>query len=151
MLPKYHITIGAIITTIIFSIFPITPLQATIIFLSSFLIDVDHYLIYAFKTKDYSLKNSRKFFHKRREDWLKLSIRNQKNYKRYIYFFHGIEFWLILIFLTKYIYLMKFILIGIAIHMILDYIDFLYYKQPLYAKFSQFYVYFTNKKKMDFL
>ena len=147
MLPKYHIVIGAIITLIIFSIFTITPLQALIIFFSSFLIDVDHYILYIFKTKNLSLKKSRKYFFERRRNWLKLLTEDQKRYKRFIYFFHGIEFWILLIILSIYFPIIWFVLLGIAIHMILDFIDFIYYKQPLYAKFSQLYVYQKKSNK----
>ena len=148
MLPKYHIVIGAITTSIIFSIFIITPLQALIIFLSSFLIDVDHYLLYVFKTKDLSLKRSIKYFFKRRDDWLKKPLEERKKSKLAIFIFHGIEFWILLIILAIYLPIIWFVILGIFIHMILDYIDIIYRKDPWYSKFSQVYVYLTNKKKI---
>ena len=148
MLPKYHIIIGAITTTIIAFIFPLTYIQLITIFLSSFLIDVDHYLLYVFKTKDYSLKNSRKYFFKRRKRWIKLSNKEKKQYKRPIYIFHGIESWILLITLSLYTKLIWFVLIGFLIHIILDYIEIIYLKDSFYSKFSQLYVYLTNKKKI---
>ena len=102
MLPKYHVIIGAIATLIIQVVFQLTILQSLIIFFSSFLIDADHYLIYALKKKDWSLKNSRKYFFKRRKRWIKLSNKEKKQYKRPIYIFHGIEFWILLIILSLY-------------------------------------------------
>ncbi len=150
MLPKYHIIIGAITTLIISSIFTITPLQALIIFLSSFLIDVDHYFLYIFKTKDLSLKKSIKYFFKRREEWLSLPLSERKKRKLAIFIFHGVEFWGLLAILAIYFPIIWFVLIGILIHMILDYIDILYKKDPLYCKFSQLIVYFKNKGKEDF-
>jgi putative transposase len=59
MLPKYHVLFGFIFSSLIFLIFPSAGwLGFFIIFLSSFLIDVDHYIYYVWKKKDLSLKNS---------------------------------------------------------------------------------------------
>jgi len=149
MLPKYHILIGLLASLMIYSLYELTVIQASIIFLSSFLIDVDHYLIYTWVKRDISLKNARNYFHKRRDKWMNLNTPEQKKYKRYIYAFHGIEFWLLLFWASTYLPILLFIIYGFIIHMILDYIDFIYYKQPIYAKFSQLYVYITNKKKID--
>jgi len=151
MLPKYHIVIGAIATLILKSIFPITLLQATIIFLSSFLIDVDHYLLYIFKTKKLSPKKSVKYFIERRKKWLSLSLEERKKHKKAIFIFHGIETWSILALLALIHPLIWFVLLGILIHMILDYIDLINNKDPLYGKTSQLYVYFRNKGKKPFI
>jgi len=148
MLPKYHITIGAIVSLFIYSIYEITILQATIIFLSSFLIDFDHYLLYVINKKDLSLQKARKFFFKRREIWINLPISKRKDHKRFIFIFHGIECWIILAILAAYLHpIFWFILLGIAIHIFLDYIDLIYLGEPLYSKVSQLYVYHSNKKK----
>lgn len=147
-MPKYHISVGAIISVILFFIFQLTILQASIIFLASFIIDIDHYLLYVFKTKDFSIKNSINYFYERRKNWLKLNLNERKIRKRAVFVFHGIEFWILLAFLNYYFSFILFILIGIAIHMILDYIDIIYNKDSLYTKFSQLYVYFSNMKKI---
>ena len=151
MLPKYHILIGFISSLIIYLIFPITILQATIIFFSSFLIDVDHYMLYVYKKKDFSFKNSVKYFFERRKSWLSLPLFERRKRKLAIFIFHGIEFWLLLIILAIYINSILFVLFGIAIHILLDYIDLINNKDYLYSKFSQFYVYLRNKGKRDFL
>lgn len=151
MLPKYHILVGFISSLIIYLIFPITILQAAIIFFSSFLIDVDHYLLYVYKKKDFSFKNSVIFFRERRRKWIAMNLEERKKYKKAIFIFHGIEFWLLLIILSFYINLIWFVLLGIAIHILLDYIDLINNKDYLYSKFSQFYVYLKNKGKRDFL
>ena len=150
MMPKHHIIIGALATIIIYLTLPITNLQAIIIFLSSFLIDVDHFLIYIIQQKDTSLKNARTYFKKRRTKWFALKNNEQAKYKRYIYMFHGIEFWILLLIISTYYPIVLFILYGFIIHMTLDYIEFIQYKQPFLAKFSQLWVYQTNKKKIHF-
>ena len=151
MLPKYHIIMGAIVSLAIYLIFQITFPQLTIIFLSSFLIDIDHYFLYIFRKKDFSLINAIKYFKERRKKWLSMKPEKRKNYKRAIFIFHGIEFWLLLIIIANYINLIWFVLIGIFIHMVLDYIDLIYVNDYLYTKFSQLYVYYTNKRKKEFL
>ena len=151
MLPKYHIIIGLIASIAIYLIFNLTIFQASIIFLSSFLIDADHYLLYIFRKKDFSLINSIKYFKERRRRWLSMRPEKRKHHKRAIFIFHGIEFWILLIIIANYINLIWFVLLGIFIHMILDYIDLIYVNDSLYTKLSQLYVYYTNKGKKDFL
>ena len=92
MLPKYHITLGAIVSLIIYLFFPITIFQAIVIFLSSFLIDCDHYLYYFLKTKDFSFKKAVKYNIKNRERQISLPFDKKNYYKRPILIFHGIEF-----------------------------------------------------------
>ena len=151
MLPKYHIIIGFLASLIIYFLFEIALLQTSIIFISSFLLDIDHYFLYVIRKKDFSLTNSIKYFKKRRKKWLSMNIKKRKNYKRAIFIFHGIEFWILLVLLTNYFTIIWFILFGIAIHIFLDYLDIIYNKDSLYTKFSQLYVYYTNKRKKDFL
>ena len=151
MLPKYHIVIGFLASLIIHLIFQITFIQFLVIFLSSVLIDADHYFLYILRKKDFSLRKAINYFKERRKKWLSMKPEKRKNYKRAIFIFHGIEFWLLLIIIANYINLIWFVLIGIFIHMVLDYIDLIYVNDYLYTKFSQLYVYYTNKRKKEFL
>ena len=153
MLVKYHITLGAIISIILYLIFQLTILQTFIIFLSSVLIDVDHYLVYIFNKKNLSLNNARKYFLERRKKWIQLVPKEKQKIKRHILIFHGIEFLIILLALSFYNPIFIFILIGVSIHLILDYIDLIHHKDKLYSKFSQIYTHLTNKNKipLDFL
>ena len=105
-------------------------------------------MLYVLKNKDFSLKNARKYFFSYREKWLKLSVEERKKYKRHLFIFHGIELWIPLVLLASYFPIIWFVLIGLAIHITLDYIDYYYFKEPLYPKFSQLYVYQTNKNKI---
>src|SRR3989344_9073734 len=151
MLPKYHIVFGAIVTVAIYFIFPITILQSAIIFLTSFLIDVDHYLYYIFVKKDFSSKNAVKWFTEKRNIWMTLNYEQRKYYKYTPLIFHGIEFWFIIIILAQIYNIFYFILAGIAIHMLLDYIEFIFItKTPLYPKTSQIMVLLKNKRKKVF-
>ena len=147
MLPKHHIITGAIISTLLYIIFPLTIIQTLTIFLSSFLIDFDHYLYYLIKKKDTNPINATKWFYKYRTAWLNLSTQQRKQYKRPLFIFHNIECWLILLVLAQINSLTYFILLGIAIHISLDYLEIIYLKEPLYQKFSIILTYLKNKKK----
>ena len=59
MYPTQHLLLGIIFSLVLLFLFPqIGFLGASIIILSTVLIDVDHYVYYVYKKKDLSLKNS---------------------------------------------------------------------------------------------
>lgn len=120
------------------------------IFLSSFLIDFDHYLYYAFKKKNFNPQYSHKNLVEKRKDWLRLSKEEKQEYKRPLIIFHGIEFWILLFIFSFFNKTFIFILIGIFIHIIVDHIEILYFKDVFYHKFSQIWVIIKNKNKKDF-
>ncbi len=147
MLVKYHFVLGAIFSILVYTLFQITPTQAIIIFLASFLIDFDHYLIYVIDKKNLSLKKSYKYFSQHKEKWVKLSKQQKNQYKNYLLIFHGIEFIILLLVLSFLSNIFLYILIGILFHLFLDYIDIIYYKGNISSKLSQIYVLITNKNK----
>ncbi len=148
MLPKTHIIVGFIVSIILWLSSPnITWFYALIIFLASFLIDFDHYLYYVYKQKDHNLRKAYYWFIKQGKIFKQLSPSKQMEYKRALMLFHGIECWIILALLIFVHKIFLFVLIGIGIHMILDFIDLHKSKQPLHIKTSQIYVHLTNKKK----
>ena len=129
MLPKYHILLGFIFSLILYLIFPfIGFLGFFIIFFSSFLIDVDHYIYYFFTKKDLSLKNAYSYFFEKRRKFLLSSNKIKTPQNPGMYSFHGIEVLLILfilgIFLNK---IFLFIFIGFSFHLFLDLIEMIYY------------------------
>jgi hypothetical protein len=140
MLPKYHIIYGLIFAAIVFLFFPdIGLIGFTLIFLSSFLIDVDHYLFYAFTHKDRSLKNAREWFMKKRDKALKLSKKDRRQILQIPCIFHGIETVLILIFLSLFFPIFIYILIGLIFHQILDLLSIFHYNFPFHHIGSQTY------------
>ena len=122
MLPKSHILLGFIFSLILFIIFPkIGIIGFVIIFFSSFLIDVDHYIYYVFKKRDLSLKNAYSWFIQKRKKYLALSRKKRNEVYLKIHFLHGIEPLLILFVLGFYVSEYFFyILIGFAFHLFLD-------------------------------
>lgn len=147
MIPKHHAILGAIISLALYFLTPINLTQTIIILLSSVLIDADHYFYYVFKKKSFNFLKARKWFFKKRKIWISMPLKKREKFKRPILIFHGIEFWFFLILLAQLHSIFYFILIGIAIHIFCDYIDIIQNKDKFYSKFSQIYVYLSNKDK----
>jgi len=122
MLPKYHILLGFFFALFLFIIFPkIEVVGFLIIFLSSFLIDIDHYIYYVFKKRDLSLSRAYKWFIQKRKKYLVLSRKKRNEVYLEIHFLHGVEILIMLfllgLFVCKYFF---YILIGFAFHLFLD-------------------------------
>jgi len=131
MLPKYHIIFGFLFSLILFIFFPFIGLGGfLIIFASSVLIDVDHYVYYLFKNKIFSINKAYNYFFEKRKKLLaknlKEKIVNQANPLMYI--FHGIEVLLIFFILGLFVNkIFLFIFMGFSFHLFLDVLEQIYY------------------------
>jgi hypothetical protein len=143
MMVKIHVLLGAI--SALFLIFlHIAPVYALIFFLASVLIDTDHYLYYAFKNKDLSLRNAYAWFLKSKAKWRKLSLAEKKKSTTINLAFHSIELLIIVFLLSFYDKIFLFILAGMVFHLLVDYIEIVRYNDPLFIKFSQIYIMIRN-------
>ncbi len=151
MFVQFHIFLGLIFSEILYLFFPQINLQAFfLIFLSSFLIDVDHYIYYLIRKRDFNLKNSYNWFMKQ----VKLIHQFSISFQRKVYigfnFLHGIEFLILLLcsgyFFSKIFY---FIFIGVLFHLTLDLFYEIYSGERL-DKISTIYD-FLNLKKLIFI
>lgn len=149
MLPKWHILIGFVFSYVLVYFLHFSILAGLVVFLWSFLIDVDHWLIYALRGK-FNLTEDYNQHKKITENYLKLSIKERRKYKRYIIIFHGLEFVLVLVLLSFVNQFFFWILLGTLIHMLADFFDLHSKQEPFYSKISQIYVYITNKNKKEF-
>jgi hypothetical protein len=120
MLPKLHIFLGFLFAYIFYWFTNITIFGAAIIFLASFLIDIDHYLYYVLIKKRFSLKSSYNWFVIRRDKLLQLSNKEKRKHRQTILIFHGIEPVVILFLLSSFFPLLNYIAIGFTFHIILD-------------------------------
>lgn len=146
MFPSRHLIFGILFASVLFFFFPnIGFVGFLLIVLSTFFIDVDHYLLYVWMKKDISLRNAYNFFVKKHYEFVSFSKERKKNLKYGILIFHGIEFWLILGLLSIFSDIFLYILIGIMFHIFLDWIALIYYETPIYCKFSQTYTFIKNK------
>lgn len=153
MYPKYHAIIGFLFCVLLFLIFPaINLLGLLLIFLSTLLIDVDHYIYFVFKKKSFNLKKAYTWFKEIKTSWLtKQDKKEIYSYKWPVMFLHNLEFILLLIILCSFNYYFKFILIGVLLHLFLDYLELIYFKFPLTLKLSLIYLLIRNKNKKNIL
>jgi len=150
MYPRYHVLFGFIFSVILFIFCPkINLLAAIIIFLSSFLIDADHYLFVAWKLKQ---KNLFKAYLQSVQLKKRCNFTPKEQRKKLstgFYLFHGLECLIILFlfgfFVHKFFY---FVLIGAVFHLFLDYFEIFYLNLKIH-KFSVIwdYVAFPNSNK----
>lgn len=135
MLPKTHIILGAIFTIVLYFSYTRNIFALVIIFLSTFLFDVDHYLFYVNKKKDYSLKNAFNFY-----------INLGKFHKPVMNIFHTLEFILLLGLLGYINDIFFFAVIGLVFHSILD-ILYLNYEHRLFVREFSLIRYLILKKR----
>ncbi|MDD5192064.1 MAG: hypothetical protein PHH54_05700 [Candidatus Nanoarchaeia archaeon] len=136
MLPKWHILFAFLFAYILYWFTSMTIIDASLIFLSSVLIDFDHYFWYGFKKKDWSLKNSYIYLKKHRDIYKPLML------------FHTIEFHIFIGLLIFFFQGFLYILIGMMFHSVLDITDMAYRNKLGLREFSLVrYLILKNKKK----
>ncbi len=147
MYPSQHLILGTVFSAILFGIFPqIGLIGFFLIILSTFFIDVDHYFVYVYKNKNFSLKNAYCWFIEEGKKLKGFSREKKKKYKSEILIFHGIEFWIFLSILSFFNNYFLFIFIGVMFHMFLDFV-FSNSKEFPISKLSQIYNWEINKRK----
>lgn len=135
---KHHTLFGLVFAFVIWILFPqVNFLSALIIFFSSVLIDIDHFLFYVFKEKDTSLSL------RKAVDWF---LKQTKSPKPFSTIFHSVEFLLILAILSFYSKIVFFIFLGFVFHLITD-IVFLYIKGDIHLRRFSFLLYFMTRKE----
>lgn len=144
---KKHILIGFVISYSLVYFFNFSLLAGLIIFLSSWLIDGDHYIWYALEMKDWNPLHAINWHRKSIPKWFKLSIKEREKFRRGVFLCHGIIFWIVLAVLSFVHEFFLWILIGVAIHMVADWTDLIRRGEPLYNKIFPLYVIKRNKNK----
>lgn len=148
MFPSQHIILGGIFSIILFVIFPqIGFLGASIIFLSSVLIDVDHYIYYVYVKKDWNLFRAHKWFIEMAPKIKATPVEKRREYYYGLYIFHGAELLIMIIIFSLISYkLSLFLFLGFSFHLSLDLIHELKAKRGFY-KVSFLYNFFKFSKK----
>lgn len=133
MLPRWHILFGAIFTLLIWYFAPgLNWIYLALVFLSSVLIDLDHYISAAIKTKKWDLESAL-IYHKN------LGIKEEKERARGIrkkadfHLFHTIEFHILIALIGIFWAPFFYIFIGLAYHSLLD-LFYLIGKDYLYRR-----------------
>ena len=114
MYPKTHIILGVIFVVILYFLFPsINMLNLFIIFLSSVLIDVDHYIVYVKRKRKFGLMSAFLWYDKR--------IKEKKECG--FHFLHTLEIHIFVLILAFFWHILFFVFIGITFHSITDFIE----------------------------
>lgn len=122
MLPKYHFIFGTLFVFILHFFFPqLSLLNLSLIFLSSFLIDADHYFYYIARERNFNLIKCYNWYREHLKKTLALPMNERKKIYSGFYFFHGLE-WLIALFLLgRFISpIFTFVFIGFSLHWVVD-------------------------------
>lgn len=126
MLPRWHIFFGAIFTSLIWIFSPgISLVYLTLIFLASFLIDFDHYVVAALKTKKISLQNALNYYKIYIEKEKKEVARGIRK-KGDFHLFHTIEFHAAVGVAGLFFIPFFYVFIGMLFHSMLDLISLSY-------------------------
>jgi len=120
---KWHFLFGFLVSYVLVYFFDFSLVAGTIIFISSWIIDGDHYLWYAFEMKDWNPLHAIRWYLNSIPTWFKIPIREREKFKRGVFVCHGLIFWLILGALSFVHIIFLWILIGVGIHMVADLID----------------------------
>jgi len=112
-----HVIFSGLLTLALYPFFGIVSL---LVFIGGVLIDIDHYLEFAFRTKNISpLKSYRDYMKMNREyfDDLKNNRIPKRGY--FLHIFHTIELWLVIL-LISYLSRQYLLFYGIMFHMSMD-------------------------------
>ena len=107
-------------------LFPFYKFWSLAFLIGSFFIDVDHYIWYALKKREFSLKNAYRY-HKDKKDNDKLHI------------FHVWEFWLVMFILAFLHPFFMLISLGLYFHLIMDFLDLLSHMNAIHDRAFSFF------------
>jgi len=146
MLPKSHFLLGVVAAIVLYFGFEIGILGCLVFLIATIGIDVDHYLYYAYRKKDWNLRKAATWFIEKGEVFMKMSKKKRSGIYSGFWFLHGIEVvvltWLVGYFIWELFY---FVSAGFLFHLILDWIHQLSWRGRL-DKFSIVYDYFKYNK-----
>lgn len=126
MLPLWHILWGAVFTALIWFFSPsIGLIYLALLFLSSFLIDLDRYIASAVSTGRLSPVHSFRH-HKKVIESVNKDKQKGIRKKAYFHFFHTIEFHILIAFLAFFWMPFFYIFIGMVFHSLLDLVSLLH-------------------------
>lgn len=144
MLPRWHILFGAIFAFIIWLYAPETPyLYLGLIFFASFIIDLDHYICGAIRTKTF---NFGKIFHYHNEMGIKQHKEREKGIRRRgdFHLFHTVEFHILIALFSFFSISFFYFFIGMTFHSLLD-LFYLIHHDFLYRREYFFFNWLKNK------
>jgi hypothetical protein len=132
MNPSWHIFFGFLFSVFLFFLFPEVGItNLSLLFLSSVLIDVDHYLFYIYERRGFNLRRAYNYFIEHKKKWKKFGNKVH-DISPSFFIFHGLEV-LLLLFLFSFLFKqLYFVFIGFSFHLLLD-----LFEQAVYSDKSQ--------------
>lgn len=146
MFPKYHFLLGVSFCILLLLFFNISWLGIFLIFVSNFLIDVDHYLLCVSRTKRLNLAEAYKWHFSTFKKCEQL-FKRKKIKKKYPHILHTFEFHLLSLTLIPFFPFFLFILIGITFHSLCDFIYLVSAKEIYVREYFLTRYIFSNRKK----
>ena len=144
MIPRWHIILGAIFTLVIW-IFAqnLSWIFLLLIFLSSFLVDLDHYIVSAIKTGKLNLGHSFEYHKKMKAIELAEKAKGIKR-KGDFHLFHTIEFHVLIGIIGMFFVPFFYVFIGMVFHSLID-ILYMTYQGRFYRREYFFFNWLRNK------
>ena len=147
MMPKWHVLFGGIFSLVLIAFFDLSLVQGAIVFISSVMIDLDHYVLYVIKERKIHPKKFWDHSMKRRDTWRSFSKKEKKLHKEPHFILHGLETIFILIILSYFLDIFFWIFLGLSFHIFLDILERIYSSEHLSTKSSQIWLWQRNKKR----
>jgi len=123
MLPQYHFVYGLIVSLVLYFGFDVGVLGCLVFLVATVGIDVDHYLYYVYRKRDWSLRRAVGWFMEKGRILKKLDKKEIKEFYTGFCFLHGVEvlglLWILGYFVWDIFY---FITLGFFFHLVLDWI-----------------------------
>lgn len=146
MMPKWHILFGFIFSLIIVSFFNLSWIQGAIVFISSILIDLDHYVLYIFKERNFHPLRFWNWSLYRTKKWKGFSKKEKKLHRESHFLLHGVETILVLFILSFIWEFFFWVFLGFSFHIFLDICERIFSREHIAVKFSQIWIWQRNKQ-----
>ena len=146
MMPKWHVLLGGMFSLFLIALFNFTWINGLIIFLSSVMIDLDHYFLYVLRKRKLSPKRFWRESLKKIKIWKGFSKEEKKLHKEAHFLLHGLEMLLVLLVLSFFWKVFFFIFLGFSFHILLDLLNKILARESLASKLSQIWLWQRNKR-----
>lgn len=124
MNPPGHVFFGLLFSAFLFFLFPeVGIVNLSLLFLSSTLMDVDHYFFYIYRKKSFDIYKAYKYALEHKRQIREFGIEADEEFPKYFYIFHGFEIILIAFILSFFFKPAYFIFIGFSFHLLLDLVE----------------------------
>jgi hypothetical protein len=127
-----------VLASIVLSIitYPLFGWWAVLVFVGGVFVDIDHYFVYVLKTKDWSLKRAVVYYKKKK----------YKQIMPVIHHLHTIEFFMVVVILSFFYTFALAFRLGYILHVLLDFIHCIYYKEWKHRSNSLLYELIVHKR-----